>query len=477
MHKYVPPPIAVGQSTDVGRRRHENQDSMGYTQLDRFAYKGAHLVICCDGMGGASGGQQASSTAVEHILEYFKDGHPSPEPDIAIREAVEKAAEAVHEKAQADPRLEGMGTTCVVVVMHNGYLFAGHIGDSRLYLWRNGEMIRLSRDHSRVQFMVEAGIITEEEAKKHPHQNFLARVLGSNQQPRVELLAPPRKMQLGDRLLLCSDGLYNEVEEDVMAEVISQNEPQAATEKLVKLANENGGNDNITVQIVSYGDIQPQVTEEAWFQFARPSHGAMFYVACCVLFFLLGFFSGRTGQQAPAPARTYKSGHSHKHHHHHDHARTKHRHTHRGHSHGTKPRYRVTPRKVVKPHKHAHPHKHPHKHVHPHNHRHPHAHPHPHPHRHAVKPRARVIRPAVVAPRLVRKAPVVRRVVLRKPVVAPRNRPVVRRVVPVAAPKRVAPRPIQPVVRVKPAKVNAVPPVKAAKPVKKAPASRPAPRR
>ncbi len=428
MHKYVPPPIAVGQSTDVGRRRHENQDSMGYAQLDRFAYKGAHLVICCDGMGGASGGQQASSTAVNNILEYFQEGHPSPEPDLAIREAVEKAADSVQQKAQADPRLEGMGTTCVVVILHNGYLFAGHIGDSRLYLWRNGKMIRLSRDHSRVQFMVEAGIITEEEAKKHPHQNFLARVLGSNQQPRVELLAPPRKMQLGDRLLLCSDGLYNEVEEDTMAEVIAQLEPQAATEKLVELANQNGGNDNITVQIVSYGDIQPKVLEEAWFQFERPSQGVLFYVACCVLFFLLGFFSGRTGQPPQKPT-TKASFHGHgsgksRAHIHHNHAG----HDHKGHSHnhaGAK----------HKGHNHA-------------GHRHNHAGHIPKAKRrvarraasHVVAPQPRLIQRAVVAPKVNQPAPL--------------HAPVVRSMKPVPA------RPSQPVRPTAPSKVVAPAPTR-----------------
>ncbi len=302
MHKYVPPPIKVGQSTDVGRRRHENQDSMGYAQLDRFAYKGAHLLITADGMGGASGGQQASSTAVEKILEYFQQGHPSPEPDIAIREAVELAAEAVQAKAVEDPRLEGMGTTCVVVIIHNGYLFAGHIGDSRLYMWRQGKLLRLSRDHSRVQFMVEAGIISEEDAKRHPHQNFLARVLGSNQQPRVEILAPPRKLELGDRLLLCSDGLYNEVDDEEIFEILGTYEPQKASDTLVEMANENGGNDNITVQILSYGDLQPPQVAESWFQFPNATAGFAFSLFCFVLVFLGGFFVGRYNQ-----ARSYRS--------------------------------------------------------------------------------------------------------------------------------------------------------------------------
>lgn len=301
MFKYTPPPLLIGQATDVGRRRHENQDSMGHAVLDRFAYKGAQLLICADGMGGASGGQTASSTAVAKILEYFQQGHPSPEPDIAIREAVELAAETVQQKTDEDPRLEGMGTTCVIVLVHNGYLFAGHIGDSRLYLWRKGQLQRLTRDHSRVQFMVEAGILSEEDAKRHPHQNFLARVLGSNQPPRVELLAPPRKLELGDRLLLCSDGLYNEVQEDTITKTLAELDPQDAANKLVELANANGGNDNITVQIFGYGAVQPVVVEESWFRVQHASHGFLLYLFGAILFFAVGFLTGKTQHSSSQP--------------------------------------------------------------------------------------------------------------------------------------------------------------------------------
>ncbi len=297
MYRYQPPLMGVGKATDIGKKRKENQDAMAYLELDKSFLAGARVLIVADGMGGALGGQLAAETAVATIEEYFKGEDISPEPDIAIREAIEKAASEVYKKASSDPELAGMGTTCLVAIVHNGYLFAGHVGDSRLYLWRNGKLYRLTRDHSRVQFLVEAGILNEEEAINHPHQNFLARVLGSQEKPNIELLAPPRKLKEGDRILLCSDGLYNEVPEGeiekLLGEVTTSNAQEIA-EKLVSLANENGGNDNITVQILAYGEIQPRRVRESFFPF-RSSLASLSFLALVILaFFLLGFFIGRS---------------------------------------------------------------------------------------------------------------------------------------------------------------------------------------
>ncbi len=296
MYRYQPPPMGVGKATDVGKKRKENQDSMAYLELDKLFFSGAKLLVVADGMGGALGGKVASETAVKAIEEFFKKDDIPGEPDLAILQAIEYAAEAVDKKALSEPDLKRMGTTCLVAMVHNGYLFAGHVGDSRLYLWRNGKIHRMTRDHSRVQFLIEAGIIDEKDAENHPHQSILARVLGSQEKPIVEILAPPRKLQEGDRILLCSDGLYNEVPEEkiaaVLAETTTKNTQQMA-EKLVEMANEHGGNDNITVQILAYGEARPLSEGETWFSFQNPIAAFAFLFLLALLFFGAGYFVGR----------------------------------------------------------------------------------------------------------------------------------------------------------------------------------------
>ncbi len=295
MRKDPLPLIEVHQCTDIGLRRNENQDSMGYLQLNQIPYQNAHLLIVADGMGGASGGRVASTIAVEEVLKYFQND-PNIEPDVALKEAVEIAASAILDQAEEDPSLSGMGTTCVCILALNGYLFAAHVGDSRIYLHRNGKLQRLTRDHTAVQRLVEAGILTDEEAKNHPRQNVLSRVLGSEHPLYVELLGPPIKFQNGDKVLLCSDGLHGEISDDKIAEILNETPVKEVAQRLVDAAKEAGGNDNITVQVLSYGEtpIEPHV--EKWHEHEEVSKGYFYTIVAIVISFLVGYWFGFFGK-------------------------------------------------------------------------------------------------------------------------------------------------------------------------------------
>ncbi|MEM1008813.1 MAG: protein phosphatase 2C domain-containing protein, partial [Myxococcota bacterium] len=228
------------------------------------------------------------------------------EPDVALRESIEQAASAILAKAEEDPSLSGMGTTCVLAMVQNGYLFGAHIGDSRMYLLRDGILHRMTRDHTAVQRLVEAGILTKEEAATHPKGNVLSRVLGSEFSLYVEVLAPPWELEEGDRILLCSDGLYGEVSDDEIQSILEQQKPvQEIVEDMIQAANDNGGRDNVTVQIMIYGkappsseaptQIQPTIQlqpEEPWQAVSKTPEIFLFYILLFLTPFFLGYFAG-----------------------------------------------------------------------------------------------------------------------------------------------------------------------------------------
>ncbi|MBU48687.1 MAG: hypothetical protein CL920_08330 [Deltaproteobacteria bacterium] len=301
MSKATPSPsIEVYQSTDIGRRRHENQDSMGYIKLSQIPYQDAHLLVVADGMGGASGGQVASSIAVREIVDYFQDD-PNMEPDVALREAIELAASRILERAREEPSLTGMGTTCVCVLSLNGFVFAAHVGDSRIYLYRDGVLHRCTRDHSAVQRLVEAGILTEEEARNHPRQNVLSRVLGSEHPLYVELMGPPKKLLPGDRYILCSDGLHGEITDEKIIELVEDGPLDKITDNLVQAANDAGGNDNVTVQMLAFGESAPLEMAEEWQEFDDQVGGYVYYATMVVLLFAMGYLAGwYSHEESPA---------------------------------------------------------------------------------------------------------------------------------------------------------------------------------
>jgi serine/threonine protein phosphatase PrpC len=237
--------LRAGATTDVGRVRTINQDS--FLVLDD---RGLYAVA--DGMGGHQGGEVASTLALEALRATFVGGTSD-----ALAEAIEEANLRIHERGEADPDLQGMGTTVVAVAVveddDGGSLLIANVGDSRGYLFRDGDLTQLTEDHSMVADLVREGRITEAEAEVHPQRNIVTRVLGVYDQVDIDLW--PVDVVRGDRLLLCSDGLFNEVAADQTASVLRRlSDPQEAADELVRLANEGGGRDNITVLVVDVVD-------------------------------------------------------------------------------------------------------------------------------------------------------------------------------------------------------------------------------
>ncbi len=231
--------------TDIGKAREINQDYYSIPKSE----DNLQLFILADGMGGYNGGEVASSLATESAKSYIEDNfnkieHTKDSILELIKKAIEYANTVVFEKSKSVPELEGMGTTLDVCFIYNNKIYIGHVGDSRIYRIR-GELIRkLTKDHSYVQQLVEDGKITREEANHHPKKNMLIKALGCTAYVEPDIRA--RNLEVGDILVMCSDGLTNMVEEKEIYQVVKQN-PQTAPKTLVDLANQAGGYDNITV--------------------------------------------------------------------------------------------------------------------------------------------------------------------------------------------------------------------------------------
>jgi serine/threonine protein phosphatase PrpC len=230
--------------TDVGRLRSNNQDRCAEF-VDQAGYR---LLIVADGMGGHQGGEVASQTVVETVGEVFRRGFADPAG--LLREAFDEANDRVHGMAARSAALNGMGTTGVALLLGPARrAWLANVGDSRAYRIRRGRFELLTDDHSWVNQEVRHQRMTPEEAAVHPRKNVLTRSIGVD--PSVEVDVTATDVEPGDRFLLCSDGLWGEVPEPRIAEVLSSEAPERAVHTLVALANQSGGPDNITVQIAS----------------------------------------------------------------------------------------------------------------------------------------------------------------------------------------------------------------------------------
>ena len=247
--------------TDQGRVRKNNQDSI-YTGTIKLRGGGARLCLVADGMGGAKAGEQASRIASEVTqaqIQHTLDAR-SPTDDAAwqklLSEAAKHANRRVYEAARADEERQGMGTTLTIALIAGERLHVASVGDSRAYLMNAGGVTQdgattaqLTSDHSLVARLVDIGQITAEEARTHPQRNMLYRSIGTD--PSVEVDTLSEQIEPGDVLLLCSDGLFNHVRDEEIAKIaLEQPDPDRACERLVALANERGGRDNISVVIV-----------------------------------------------------------------------------------------------------------------------------------------------------------------------------------------------------------------------------------
>ena len=239
-------PVSIIGKTDTGKRRSINEDSFFAEKISDI-----YLAVVCDGMGGANGGNIASSMAVKSFVEMVKKLLPdsSNYQDILFA-AVAKANDDVFSKARKDKELDGMGTTMVACIFDGKEYYVVNIGDSRMYIIddKKYSMRQITKDHSLVQEMIDSGAMTKEQAERSPNKNIITRVLGIDDTVEVDFYRNKYKSGI---MLLCSDGLYNYVSEIDIAKYISQyDDIEHCAGELIAKANENGGGDNITAAII-----------------------------------------------------------------------------------------------------------------------------------------------------------------------------------------------------------------------------------
>lgn len=239
--------IQIAGLTDVGRARTQNEDN-----LIEFDSPNGYVVAVCDGMGGENGGATASDLAVTIIKDILTNNTFST-PQEAIVKACNAANQGILHRAASRPELSGMGSTCVIAIIQNDLIYYGWIGDSRIYYYTpNQGLEQLSKDQSYVQTLVDNGEITPEEAECHPRKNEILNALGIEEMTPPVICQEPIPVNAGGTLMLCSDGLSGMVPNFTIERVLSQREktPSQRCEQLINLANEAGGLDNITVQII-----------------------------------------------------------------------------------------------------------------------------------------------------------------------------------------------------------------------------------
>jgi protein phosphatase len=261
--------VEVFGKTDLGRTRDHNEDRFLVADLTRKAAsllpdvrqhdigpRGTLLVVA-DGMGGAAAGEVASEMATDtiysHLVKTWNDEDEVTPQRFAFRlkEAVEVANASIHAHAKAHPEVRGMGTTTTAAGVLNDHLYLTQVGDSRAYLIRGGQAHQITKDQSLMQRLVEAGELTEEEAAQSERRNIILQALGPD--PKVKVDLTHQEVRRGDILVLCSDGLTGQVKKDEIAQVVNATpDLSAACDKLIALANERGGPDNITVVIARF---------------------------------------------------------------------------------------------------------------------------------------------------------------------------------------------------------------------------------
>ena len=269
--------VEIAAKTDPGKARDNNEDqflvaklaksmrvcasSLPQEDVTRFSDEEGHLMIVADGMGGAAAGEEASAMAVrtvetfvlETVKWFLHHGRGESDTTIAeLKDALSRADRSIFDKIQDQPRLAGMGTTLTMGYSVGTDLFVVHAGDSRAYLLRNGELKRVTTDHTLVQILVDQGTISAEDARTHARRNVVTNVIGG---PRPGVFAEVRKIDLrdGDLVLFCSDGLSEVVDDDrIGSAMIEGGSSEAISERLIRMALDGGGPDNVTVIVARF---------------------------------------------------------------------------------------------------------------------------------------------------------------------------------------------------------------------------------
>lgn len=238
----LPAGILSAFRTDVGKVRANNQDAPIVSEKLR-------LYGVADGMGGHKGGEVASTSARDDLLRELEGKTPSV---AALSGAIEEVNRQIYHQQEHDDALTGMGTTLSVLWMSDNFVYIGHVGDSRVYLLRDGEFKQMTLDHSLVEQLVREGVLTEEEAQNHPMRNIITRAIGTDESVKVDVVVEERRK--GDLWLACSDGLHGLVDDRQMRDALRQYAPEKAADVLLKAALDAGGRDNVTLVIVHDGE-------------------------------------------------------------------------------------------------------------------------------------------------------------------------------------------------------------------------------
>ena len=266
--------LVLGSVTHVGRVRKGNQDAYCALLAPNTPLGVGGVLAVADGMGGHQGGERASQMAMAGVVRLLgkkkptadRDTLPPAPPDERLAQISAVVAQVNSEifAAANSPETRGMGTTLSLAVIEGSTLSVGHVGDSRVYLHRNGNLAQLTADHSWVAEEVARGALSPEEARNHPRRNLITRAMGIG--PEVEPVTFSAELEQGDTLLLCSDGLHGLVRDEQIGAVLSSKAPKEAADVLVDMANTAGGNDNITAvvaRVASVVPLPPAVWEDA----------------------------------------------------------------------------------------------------------------------------------------------------------------------------------------------------------------------
>ena len=236
--------MKVFSATDIGQKRTMNQDFI-FTSEDSVGNL-PNLFVVADGMGGHNAGDFASRYGVSVLVESVrKDRNFNPVK--ILRNAIEAANREVFSQAQMDPAMAGMGTTTVVCTIVGGYAYVANVGDSRLYV-AGSDLTQITQDHSLIAEMVRLGELTPEQGKNHPDKNIITRAVGTSQDVKIDFF--DIKLEQGNQILMCSDGLTNMVEDARIFEILQDQEAEDKVQKLIDEANANGGKDNIAIVMV-----------------------------------------------------------------------------------------------------------------------------------------------------------------------------------------------------------------------------------
>ena len=254
--------VVFGAKTDLGRVRENNEDKFDFYEPEDpvvLATKGSFYGVA-DGMGGHNAGQIACELALKTIIQSYY-ASPSADIDAGMRRAVEEANALIFDTAQMIPDRHGMGTTLTAAIVRDDQVTIAQIGDSRAYLVRGGRITQMTEDHSWVAEQVRLGAMSLEEAQSSPFRNIITRSIGTAATIETDLMT--QTLQVGDTLILCSDGLSGHLEAGEIQAVVEEYSPSVAATRLVEQANERGGRDNITAIVLSVRALPPYAADEA----------------------------------------------------------------------------------------------------------------------------------------------------------------------------------------------------------------------